>query len=428
MIDQAQPLPYQVEGVRHLVSVLNNKPAALEASGTGYGKTYVSLFAAEHLKLRPAIVCTKPGIFGWQEACELIGIEPLFITNYEQVKLKKFQHGGWKRKNQVYEWNLPDNTLLIFDECHKMKNPSTQNSKVGIAGTAVDKILLLSATCASSPMDMFAMGIILGLFDTKLQFRAWKERYGVKEGQWGEFFDNTEPWHMVNLHKVLFPDLGHRVRVSDIPDFPKNHITTIQVKGKETPRVAKYLKALDEIRLSDEPLPIVDLLRARQEAEVLKVYQMIEDAEELLNEGYSVVFFVCFSETFTMIQEAMGKLGVTSSLIHGKQTGTQRIEEMKSFQDNTNHACICQIRAGGESINLHDLHGRPRASLMSPSYSAEELIQALGRICRANSKSPAIQRMYFCAGTVEEKVRRAVQNKVKNIDLLNDGDVNPFER
>ncbi len=73
---------------------------------------------------------------------------------------------------------------------------------------------------------------------------------------------------------------------------------------------------------------------------------------------------------------------------------------------------------------MHDINGKyPRVSLISPTFSAQDLKQALGRIHRAGAKSPAIQKIIFCAGTVEEKVAKKVAMKIKNIDTINDGDI-----
>lgn len=49
--------------------------------------------------------------------------------------------------------------------------------------------------------------------------------------------------------------------------------------------------------------------------------------------------------------------------------------------------------------------------------------QALGRINRANSKSPAIQKIVYCAKTYEEQISRIVENKFKTLSAINDGDL-----
>jgi hypothetical protein len=51
------------------------------------------------------------------------------------------------------------------------------------------------------------------------------------------------------------------------------------------------------------------------------------------------------------------------------------------------------------------------------------MIQALGRIHRADGKSPCIQTIMFAADTIEEQACRRVQSKINNLDALNDGDL-----
>jgi hypothetical protein len=85
---------------------------------------------------------------------------------------------------------------------------------------------------------------------------------------------------------------------------------------------------------------------------------------------------------------------------------------------------LVNLAAGNAGISLHDLKGGfPRHSIVSPSYSAINLVQALGRIHRAEGKSPCIQKIVFAAGTIEERCCQKVQAKLDNLDMLNDGDL-----
>ena len=49
--------------------------------------------------------------------------------------------------------------------------------------------------------------------------------------------------------------------------------------------------------------------------------------------------------------------------------------------------------------------------------------QTLGRIWRDDAKTKSIQRIVCVANTVEEDVCRNVQQKLNNLDMLNDGDL-----
>lgn len=163
---------------------------------------------------------------------------------------------------------------------------------------------------------------------------------------------------------------------------------------------------------------------ARQEIEILKIPTFIDLAKEHLKENKSVVIFVNFTETLKSLAEKLN----TKCLIYGEQTMEERDINIASFNADKEHICICNIRSGGTGISLNDLHGNfPRVSLISPTWSAQDLVQCLGRIYRAKTKTKVMQRIIFCKGTVEEQVRKNVAEKINNIGLLNDGDMSSFK-
>ena len=85
---------------------------------------------------------------------------------------------------------------------------------------------------------------------------------------------------------------------------------------------------------------------------------------------------------------------------------------------------LVNLAAGNAGISLHDLTGKfPRGSIVFPSFSAINLVQALGRIHRAEGKTTCIQKIVFAADTIEERCCQRVQAKLDNLDMLNDGDL-----
>ena len=97
------------------------------------------------------------------------------------------------------------------------------------------------------------------------------------------------------------------------------------------------------------------------------------------------------------------------------------------FQSDQARVCISMIQAGGTGLSLHDVTGEhPRVSLISPTFSAIELRQTLGRVHRAGGKSKSVQKIVFAANTVEDQVCRAVRRKLNNLDMINDGELTPF--
>jgi superfamily II DNA or RNA helicase len=75
--------------------------------------------------------------------------------------------------------------------------------------------------------------------------------------------------------------------------------------------------------------------------------------------------------------------------------------------------------AGGTGLSLHDVNGkRPRISLISPSFSAKDHLQTLGRIHRNGAKSDAVQKILVAADSIEEAVMKSIDKKLKNLEAL----------
>jgi superfamily II DNA or RNA helicase len=184
------------------------------------------------------------------------------------------------------------------------------------------------------------------------------------------------------------------------------------------------LAMLSERQYSDHIFAIIT--RARRQAELLKVPTFVELAKEQRREGKSVCIFVVYKDTLEAICKKLGaEFGEDQiALVYGGQKSKERQDDIDLFQANVKRIIICNIAAGGVGISLHDLDGNyPRVSLISPTYSGIQFMQALGRIFRAEGRTPCLQYIVFCAGTIEEQICEKIHGKLNNLDALNDGDL-----
>ena len=141
---------------------------------------------------------------------------------------------------------------------------------------------------------------------------------------------------------------------------------------------------------------------------------------DFLENNYSVVIFVNFTQTLETLSQELH----TDCVIYGEQTYETRQKNIDKFMENKNRVIIVNIKAGGVGISLHDkLGNHPRASLISPTWSSVDLVQALGRIHRAGGKSKSLQRILYVANTIEEKIADKIQQKIANINTINNGDL-----
>jgi hypothetical protein len=89
-------------------------------------------------------------------------------------------------------------------------------------------------------------------------------------------------------------------------------------------------------------------------------------------------------------------------------------------------SCAAICSACGIGISGHDLNGRyPRASLILPGVSAEQVIQADGRDHRAGGLTPVDHYFLFSDCKTERQIRIRLDEKINNITTLLDGDLTP---
>jgi len=429
---------FQIPSVAKLCAAILKNKAALDGSDTGAGKTYTAVGVARELNMGIAVVCPKAVIYSWNKVIkDHFGMKPEFVLNYESVKTGKYKEiGVWKSVSKIstrefFQWNIPKNTLIIFDESHRLKGHGTQNSEIAIAAKKQGyKILCCSATNAINPIELKCVGLITGLYKTG-KWLAFLREHGCEQGRFGWEFSGDKDV-LKKLHADLFLDRGVRVRRDDIKGFPDSEVIAeaynIDEKSQkelkevyeEMEKELKYLQAQCKNTKEYQINSMVIMLRARQQAELIKVPLFVEMAEDALEDGMSVVIFVNFSETVRALSKRLN----TNCVVWGENKGNERDVYIADFQSDKKRVIIVNIKAGGAGLSLHDLNGNyPRLSLISPTPSAVDLRQALGRVWRDGGKTKSLQKIIFAANTVEEEVCEKVKLKLSDLDTINDGDV-----
>lgn len=394
---------YQSSHLSNLTASLTKFNRVLDCSDTGTGKTYTSAALSKSLSLKPFVVCPKSVLKTWRTVLEIFGVEPVEIINYEKFV---------KRKNNDNDIDIDDtsNTLFIFDEAHRCKSKNTACNKLlkKIASNDNSKILLLSATIADTPENFYTFGYVLKLYPKEKYAKKW-----IKE----IFEDDVK-----SLHTALFGSKKalRMEKSNSITTSFANIITTNCYKMKNKDEIKsqydKITELTEKIKDTDDTLSLI--MYCRMLIESYKIPTIVEIASSKLKEGFSVVIFVNFSDTLKTLSVVLD----CNCLIHGEQTLAERDENIAAFNSNSERILIANIKSGSAGISLHDtVGGFKRVSIISPSWSAQDIIQVLGRIYRAGIKSDALQILLYCEGTIEEKIAAKMNKKMEYIRVLNTG-------
>jgi len=437
---------FQIPSKDRLVSAVRSHGAGVDASDTGVGKTHVACEACKELGLRPAVVCPKNLVTVWRKACRDWGLpEPVFVINYERLRTGRTEFLSWvaRGRGKRAVWSLPAETVLIFDEVHRCAGRGTLNAEMLAATRRYGiPVIGLSATAAESPLKLNALGFVLRLHEGGDSFWRFCRTNGCVKNYWGgvEFpkgraRPGTRRAYQIaraqeclrGLHHRIFssngsPARGTRVRIAELGDaFPATLVTAAAYDFGDG--VAAVYEDLFRQQAERGPAAngLVEALRARQDTELVKAAGLAEMARDAIEEGQSVVIFVNFRATLAALRKLLPDLPA----IEGDTPMDERRRILKAFGADEIRVVAANLATAGEGLDgLQDLRGEyPRLTLISPGFNAVQLKQALGRVHRANARSKSVQRIVFAAGTVEERACAAVQAKLANIALLNDGDL-----
>jgi len=421
--------PKQRESVDFLKAALTKYNGALDSSQTGVGKTVIASYIALEFNRPVAIVCPKIVIPHWERELAEVGVEPIFVCNYEKLRMGN-KHIS-KIGKKLFRWLLPEGTLIIWDECHKCKAPFSQTSQLLVASKQAGYYnLMLSATACQDPSEMRAIGYALGLHSlnrpegTRQSWFSWMISNGCKRDQWKQW--KAGPLSkLVDLNAEMYSTNCTKLTANDLPNaFTSNHVITEPLQFSSLSNIASYYKShgvtpdiVDLFLQGDNLSPhiLVEILRARQLAEAAKVPDIISMVTDACAEGYSAVIFVNFTDTLKALAETL----THASVVVGGQSSAVRETNVQNFQTNKTNVIICNIAAGGVGVSLHDTKGgHPRMSFISPTFSVKDYVQTLGRIHRAGAKTPVIQRVLIASNTIEEKIIDKLEQKRLHLDTL----------
>lgn len=372
------------------------------------------------------------------------------FDNTSGSKVTSTTLGKQKKEKKDYIFQFPHDTIIIVDEAHKCKNYKTGNSTMLLAlKDSGRKMMMLSATITDK-IDCFKpFGVVFGFYNDVKKYKMWlrsklkpKKDFKKKISKYQldsqgkgskhvkptkEEVKTTDDEEILRIiHSNVYPGNGSRMKIKELGDlFPKNQVVAKCYYSDNHTKVNEIYNlinaALLDIKTKEKRSEALgEIIRCRMRLEMLKLPIILDLVDEGLENGNSIAIFVNFRDSMDYLQHHLKE---DCSLIHGGQTLEERAFAIEQFQTNKTKIIIAIMQAGGVGISLHDLYGRPRMSIISPSWNGIDLQQCLGRIHRAGSKSPALQRIVYIAKSYEEEICKLLEEKLKVMSAINDGDL-----
>ena len=436
------PFKWQTPLIEKQTASLRAHRFFINACGTGAGKTVMALQTVKDLGVKVLVVAPIVSHEQWRRTADAMDCAEQIL---DVINIEKVSRGSakiWYNKDDG--WRLPKGALVILDECHRGCSGEKSNATEAFAMLkAYPSIMLLamSATLACNPMQLRMAGYWGGLHGyVKRDYNQFLLRHGCKYEQfgWGRnrrygitFTKNAQKAR--DMMKAIRNEFGDQLMAygpKDIPDFPTETISVelLDLSKRDHEEIVKAYEAMDEKVKSHTGIQLVDCLHERMRAELCKIPAMIELAVSYINsitDNYSVVLFLSFTQSREKAEELLRDAGIEYRSVYGGMDEAERQKGIDEFQANKVHCLVCMSQAASCAMSAHDVkHERMRVSLISPSFSASDMKQALGRIRRVGG-THATQIFVLAADTVEEDVAASLRKKIDNIDELNDQDLMP---
>lgn len=439
----------------------DGSPGFLLADEVGVGKTMSAWeFALAQKSLSSVLVITTAGALAhWRHTILHAGWRPdqrIMIINYDRLgklfeveELSSSRRKG-KRKRIAKEGIAPTYDLVLVDESHKGKNPTSARGMMMRKITDQAKFpLWMSATAGQNPVEMIYLARLLARA-TKSRvsasdldsFLAWCQKQGlaIRKGAYGAIEWDRNDEDIARIHGWLFggkKPMALRRLPQQIAGWPAMERQAMPIRLEGAAGMA-YAKLWGDFRREEMRLGAgagnkgereKNRLRLRQEASWLRAPSTVGLVEDLLEQGKRVAISVAFHDTLEEIARLVRtKFKIEPALYHGKQSKTKNEEERLRFQKGQTPVVIFTVE---EAISLHqgEYEDVPRVMLLHDvRWSAIQLAQIEGRCHRDGALAPVWWLM--AEDTVEVEIALAMTNRVIGMKGLHGdptGDIQAIE-
>ena len=337
---------------------------------------------------------------------------------------KKYPDVGWLRPVNI------EDTLLIIDEAHNLKNKDSQRTKalLQIARSAKHVLLLTATPFVNSVADIAPLMRMI-VKDTKLKLwpvehTAFKQRYMEKPMAYRRAVKN----HIAYLYKDergLKPHVVRHIRKVDLKKEQVDMIRAIRKEmGEELAKLLRaYLREEKQLRGKDLTRLNAFLVRIRQVANTLhgecspKVAALVEKVKE--GPKPAVIYSEFKDKGVETVMACLKKEGVPKDKIayfHGGLSKAQRDVLIRDYNAG-DYDYLLITSAGSEGLSLKATR---QVHLLEPYWNMAKIVQVLGRGVRVDSHGHLAKKnrrvdVYYWMSVVPDKLR---DGKKEDVTIL----------
>ena len=442
-------------------------PGFVLADEVGVGKTMTAWsFALKTPSLQKILIVTTASAQAhWRNTIRHAGWLPnqnITIINYDRLgKLFEEPEQGLtsdrakgKRKRLAKQGVAPSYDLVIFDESHKGKNPtSARGLMMRKIEMSANFCIFASATAGQNPIELVYLAPILSFAsktkiksDTLEDFSKWcaANGLGVTRGAFGKIIWDYNEADLSTIKKWLFEGetpLGIRRLPEDIRGWPalsrqllpfeldfqasKTYATIWNDFVSQEMKNSSIASKKDQSSAREK-----NRMRLRQESSWLRIPNTVILTNDLIEQNKKVAISVAFRATMEKMIIALEETGLIVAQIHGQQNVNEKEQQRLMFQNGNAQVIVFTVE---EAISLHQgeyaKDQYPRILLIHDiRWSAIQMSQIEGRCHRDGMLAPV---MWMVAdNTIDLDIAKVMIDKVKGMKALHGdkvGDMDAIE-
>jgi SNF2-related domain/SNF2 Helicase protein/Helicase conserved C-terminal domain len=438
--------PYQRRGLAWLQAMGALGLGACLADDMGLGKTIQLLAFLLHRREhaandeRPALLVAPTSVLGnWEREAERFAPELRVVRHYGAGRAR--QRGQVPRgagtlvvtsygllRRDAALLSQVDWSTVVLDEAQNIKNAASATARAARSLAAAHRFALTGTPVENRLAELWSIfdfanpGLLGPLESFRREFAVPIERYGNDAAA-------------SRLRRVAGPFLLRRLKsdpaiIGDLP--PKNEMTVTCTLTRE--QATLYQAVVDEemrriessggIERRGRVLALLTFLKqiCNHPAQYLgeagplprrsgKLDRVAEMLEEAVAEGDRALVFTQFREMGDrLVSHFEDRLGVEVAFLHGGTPRGARDEMVRRFQEEARgpRVFVLSVKAGGTGLNLtaasHVFH-------FDRWWNPAVEDQATDRAYRIGQRRAVQVHKLVCAGTVEEKVARMLEQK-----------------
>lgn len=407
--------PYQLAGYNWLRFLYEHKFGACLADDMGLGKTLQTIMLLQTLKdkvKKVLIICPVSILYNWKNELEKFsdltfsiyyGDEREFKTD-AQVILTSY---GLMKKESFSTLGEEEFDILIFDEVQHLKN-----------------IRSLGANAARQLKAKFRICLTGTPVENDLS-----EFYNIMDlcvpGVWGDLGvvrSTSKNKNRLLARRTVKPFILRRTKdqvLKELPEKIENHVF-LDFSSEERDFYQQKLNAVRANMLAPGAKRYGEVLKSLLEMRQLCLWQkqpdfhstkidfVMENLEQLVNEGHKTLIFSQFTTYLDMIENKIRVAGWKFARIDGSQTIKKRTEQVEYFQNGDAQIFLISLKAGGFGLNLT---AASYIFLMDPWWNPAVERQAIDRAHRIGQENKLTVYRPIIKESVEEKVLVLQQSK-----------------